>query len=633
MSLNDPIGSQTPPPLPWQQPQGGGARPEAVLRQSTNFPGAGGPGMGGMGGGMQLGGVPKRTPIWLWVVTLGLLGVLVFFQRPEPENTKRAEQEAKGLGKITPPKASEFVLVGKFLIALKDFVPPARPGSTSGGGAPALPGEDPTMMMVQFADQFAGWNGTNKFQPASASNPPKPPKEGEFPGPAADRLRATIIAGETLGPDELLWRVLDIEKSLDEKSPLVEDVKVVRVLYGLGPALEYGQAVDPKEVDQKLIDQVNGRPDLEAEAKAEKDAKSDVAPVGLPEGHEAAATLTDAQKDGFKQRHGWFAELALSRGDTTSTLRETAARQGWMVLGVLIAVGMLVFLAVGAGFVLLIVFAVRLFGGSWKWRMERPRVEGEWPSEQGVEEHAQRTVGLATPGSVWLETVAVFFASFLGIKLIGMGLHKAGVGEDALVTFSLAAQWAIALSIFWPLVRGMSWGRWKREIGWHAPRGVLREVGAGFAGYIAGLPVYFAMAIVVVILTFIISAVTGSDPKPAGNRITDLLEGGALWQLIVIYLLATVWAPVVEESIFRGCLFRHLRRRTGVILAALGSALVFAVLHGYVIQGLIMVGTLGFWFALMREWRGSIVASMTAHAIHNGVVMAVMVIVMSIASA
>ncbi len=589
-------------------------RPEAVLRQSTNFQGTSGQGMGGMGDGMQLGGVPKRTPIWLWVVTLGLLGVLVFFQRPEPENTKRAEQEAKGLGKITPPKASEFVLVGKFLIALKDFVPPARPGSTS---VPALPGEDPTMMMVQFADQFAGWNGTNKFQPASASNPPKPPKEGDFPGPAADRLRATIIAGETLGHDELLWRVRDIEKSLDEASPLVEDVKVVRALYGIDgfeeSAKKFGDALKQSETTDEVV-------------------VADIKPM-LVEPQEAAAKLTEAQKDGFKQRHGWFAELALSRGDTTSTLRETAARQGWMVLGVLIAVGMLVFLAVGAGFVLLIVFAVRLFGGSWKWRMERPRVQGEWPSEQGVEEHAQRTVGLATPGSVWLETVAVFFASFLGIKLIGMGLHKAGVGEDALVTFSLAAQWAIALSIFWPLVRGMSWARWKREIGWHAPRGVLREVGAGFAGYMAGLPVYFAMAIVVVILTFIISAVTGSDPKPAGNRITDLLEGGALWQLIVIYLLATVWAPVVEESIFRGCLFRHLRRRTGVILAALGSALVFAVLHGYVIQGLIMVGTLGFWFALMREWRGSIVASMTAHAIHNGVVMAVMVIVMSIASA
>lgn len=607
MSLNDPTGSQTPPPLPWQQPQASGVRPEQVLRQSTNNL------VGGMGPGAFDGtGSPRRTPVWLWVVTLGLLGALIVFQRPEAENPKRAERAAKGLGEITPPKGSEFVLVGKFLIALKDLAPPARPG-----GGVALPGEDPAVMMVQFADQFAGWMGTNKFQPPSAANPPKAPKQGEFPSPAVDRLRATIIAGEALKGDELLWRVRDVEKTLDAKSALVEDVKVVRVLYGLDGF---------EDASTKLGETLKGID------KQEGAVEIDIKPM-LEGGAKAAATLTEAQRDGFKQRHGWFAELALSRGDATSTLRETAARQGWMVLGVLIAVGMLVFLAGGAGLVLLIVFVVRLLGGNWKWRLARPRVEGEWPAEAGLPDEAQRGVALATPGSVWLETVAVFFASFLGIKLIGMVLHKAGVGEDALVTFSLAAQWAIALSIFWPLVRGMSWGRWKQDIGWSAPRGVLREVGAGFAGYMAGLPVYFAMAIVVVILTFIISAVTGSDPKPAGNRITDLLEGGALWQLIVIYLLATVWAPVVEESIFRGCLFRHLRRRTGVILAAMGSALVFAVLHGYVIQGLIMVGTLGFWFALMREWRGSIVASMTAHAIHNGVVMAVMVIVMSIASA
>ena len=619
MSLNDPTGSQTPPPLPWQQPQGGGVRPEQVLRQSTNNSDM------GMGGDrVQLGG--RRTPVWLWVVTLGLLAVLVVFQRPEPEDKGRAAQEAKGLGKISPPKVSEFVLVGKFMIAMKDLTPPARPGS--GGGAPALPNEDPSAMMVQFADQFAGWNGSSKLAPPSATNPPKPVKAGEFASPAVDRLRATIIAGESLKGDELLWRVRDIEKTLDETSVLREDVKVVRVLYGLGDATEVksDEWVDADEPLKKAVEVGKEH------AAADADKSVGGGAVAL-EGHDAAATLTDAQKDGFKQRHGWFAELALSRGDATSTLRETAARQGWTVLGVLMAVGTLVFFAAGAGVVLLILFAVQYFGGRWKWRMERPRVETEWPLEPGIPDEGQRSVALATPGSVWLETVAVFFASFLGIKLIGMGLHRAGVGVDALNSFALFAQWGIALSIFWPLVRGMTWARWKREIGWRAPRGVLREMGAGVVGYMAGIPVYFAMALVVVLITLIISAFTGSDPKPAGNRITDLLEGGALWQLVLIYLLATVWAPVVEESIFRGCLFRHLRRRTGVILAGLGSALVFAVLHGYVIQGLFMVGTLGFWFALMREWRGSIVASMTAHAIHNGVVMAVMLIVMSIASA
>ena len=162
---------------------------------------------------------------------------------------------------------------------------------------------------------------------------------------------------------------------------------------------------------------------------------------------------------------------------------------------------------------------------------------------------------------------------------------------------------------------------------------MLREVIAGALGYFAGLPIYFGMALIVVIITLILNAITGDDTKPQGNKILDLVEGGGLWELILIYLLATVWAPVVEESIFRGCLFRHLRRRVGLVLAALGSAIVFAALHGYVLQGLLMVGTLGFWFALIREWRGNIIATATAHAIHNGVIMAVLIIVLSLASA
>ncbi len=222
---------------------------------------------------------------------------------------------------------------------------------------------------------------------------------------------------------------------------------------------------------------------------------------------------------------------------------------------------------------------------------------------------------------------------FLAVKGVSFVLDKAGASKDTLIIGSLFAQWLVLLSIFWPVVRGMPFARWKQEIGWSAPRGLLREIGAGFAGYLAGLPIYFGMAVVVVLITFLISALTGSEPRPAGNRLTDVLEGGGTFELILVFLLATVWAPIVEESIFRGCLFRHLRRRTGLILAALGSAAVFAVLHGYVIQGLFMVGTLGFWFALMREWRGNIIATATAHALHNGVVMTIMLIALSFARA
>jgi membrane protease YdiL (CAAX protease family) len=35
---------------------------------------------------------------------------------------------------------------------------------------------------------------------------------------------------------------------------------------------------------------------------------------------------------------------------------------------------------------------------------------------------------------------------------------------------------------------------------------------------------------------------------------------------------------------------------------------------------------LGFGFALLREWRGSLIAPMTAHALNNGIVMTFLIV-------
>ena len=83
--------------------------------------------------------------------------------------------------------------------------------------------------------------------------------------------------------------------------------------------------------------------------------------------------------------------------------------------------------------------------------------------------------------------------------------------------------------------------------------------------------------------------------------------------------------PPVEETIFRGALYRHLRGRVGVLGAAALSAVVFGLLHSYEVFALLPVVTIGFAFALIREWRGSIVGTVTAHAFHNGTVLTLVI--------
>ena len=88
--------------------------------------------------------------------------------------------------------------------------------------------------------------------------------------------------------------------------------------------------------------------------------------------------------------------------------------------------------------------------------------------------------------------------------------------------------------------------------------------------------------------------------------------------------------PIVEESLFRGVLFRHLRGTVGVVLAALGSAFVFGIIHPVPVLLTIPLMALGFNFALMREWRGSLLAPMTAHYLHNATVLTLLISVMSV---
>ncbi len=62
-----------------------------------------------------------------------------------------------------------------------------------------------------------------------------------------------------------------------------------------------------------------------------------------------------------------------------------------------------------------------------------------------------------------------------------------------------------------------------------------------------------------------------------------------------------------------------MRRRLPVIPAALIVGFIFAIIHPQGFAGVPVLAALGFNFCLLREWRGSIIAPMFAHAMHNGV--------------
>lgn len=307
--------------------------------------------------------------------------------------------------------------------------------------------------------------------------------------------------------------------------------------------------------------------------------------------------------EGLKKRHGWFGRVAAARaGGPDNPMHARLIGGGRTVITLLLVVLGVGGAAVLTGAGLLIAAAV-----AW-WSVPPPTRLAPEPAG----------------GSVLIETVALFVAAFIVLKFIG-ALVAAAAGEGVASAFTLTAQWLLLPVIFWPRVRGASAARGMRALGLHRGRGVPREMLCGIGGWLACLPLLLAGAAVSLILMALWHAarwVMGMpEPPPPSNPVLDAVAGGSTLVVVLLFALAAAWAPIVEESVFRGALYGHLRSRMRWPAAAVLTALAFGLMHGYQLLMLGPVIALGLGFSMMREWRGSIIATMTAHALHNSAVL------------
>lgn len=96
----------------------------------------------------------------------------------------------------------------------------------------------------------------------------------------------------------------------------------------------------------------------------------------------------------------------------------------------------------------------------------------------------------------------------------------------------------------------------------------------------------------------------------------DLVWGSG--SLTMVSLLEyVVFAPFFEELAFRGLLFAILRRKFRFFPAALISAGIFGLAHGYGVVGLISVCWSGILWAWIYEKTGSLAPGILAHALNN----------------
>jgi len=159
---------------------------------------------------------------------------------------------------------------------------------------------------------------------------------------------------------------------------------------------------------------------------------------------------------------------------------------------------------------------------------------------------------------------------------------------------------------------------WSREGA--NPAGLLRfrgsiwgQLGAALMGFAIYLPLMLLSLIVVIWLA---PALPSEQINPLAERSLDEMGFGmAMWMV----LLAVVFAPIVEEVLFRGVLFQVLWQRTGrVWLSALVSGFLFAAIHPQFLGGILTVTLLGVILAMVYAHTRSLLPCIVIHALNNG---------------
>lgn len=410
----------------------------------------------------------------------------------------------------------------------------------------------------------------------------------DLPDPMAAGLARTMIRiGAALRASDPSAPVGQFVEALAQNAPTAADQ--------IGVVIAAGELQDAAEARRRLA-ALDARTDLTDDLRADAAvlAKLYADPPGA---------IEDAERQRLIERHGRLGRIALTFGRGPSAERDELLGGGVQIL---VVVGFVVLFGIGALIASLILFPMAIAG------VVSGRIRGAF-------------VPPAPGGTVFVETFALFLAGFLGLKFLA-GAFASLAAPDATwpIYATLGAQWLLVPILLWPMARGMTPSAWRSAVGLVPGRGVAREIVAGLVGYLALVPLYIGAVVVTALLVLARSLFT-KDSTPPANPGLDLVSMGEPGLQVLLAFMAVCWAPLVEELLFRGGLHRHLRTRLPLLVVAPASAVLFALMHGYDVIIMLPVVALGVAFSLLREWRSSLIASMTAHALHNGVTVLLMI--------
>ncbi len=325
-----------------------------------------------------------------------------------------------------------------------------------------------------------------------------------------------------------------------------------------------------------------------------------------------APTVNAAERERLLKKLGWYGRLALTPPKapdqvTRNKVLEAPLRLVYGLVGIV-----LFMLALGVcGLIGLVAFAIGTGMGGVR---------------VGLREGSGSSGIYAETFAIWL---FFYFAGLMSIELWPRGQDR--------FLLNLAVMFGSLAVLFWPVMRGISWSQVRQDLGLTRGRAGLLEPLVGIPSYAMMLPMLAVGFTLTVIMIFVWLANNGGQAAaPASpfeprqmlsHPIVQVVLQGGFWLRLQLFFLACVAAPIVEEIMFRGVLYRQLRDATrglgwlgSCLVSGLWGSFIFAVIHP---QGMVAVPALmgiACGCTLAREWRDSLWASMVVHAISNSLI-------------
>lgn len=203
---------------------------------------------------------------------------------------------------------------------------------------------------------------------------------------------------------------------------------------------------------------------------------------------------------------------------------------------------------------------------------------------------------------------------FLVQQVLHRSLHSGAESAEMWMFIAALLRDLVVAAFVWALVKARH-GRGLRDLGLRFEK-KAHFIRTGLVGYVAVLPP--------LLLTF---AVVGaalnlfSVEAPPQNVVQTFLKESTSAYLLPLTIFVALVGPILEEIFFRGFVYTGLRKRFGAWGGTAIASAAFAALHMNGVAFL-PIFILGMFLTYLYESTGSLIPSITAHMLHNGIMVA-----------